>query len=217
MFHFGKVMRMTDDLPRLRSDAEENRARILDAAREVFAERGLSASMREVARRAGVGPATLYRRFPSKQDLVNAAFDDEIAACSRIVRDGCADTDAWRGLRSVITRLGELSPHNQGFTDAFTSAFPDSIDIRAHRAGMHRELADLCRRAKATGMLRADFELDDLVLIIVAGRGLSGVSTGKRVAAARRFAALAIDALSASDRHSVLSAPARIGAGVMAS
>ena len=58
----------------LRADAEDNRERVLEAARELFAERGLDVPLREVARRAGVGPATLYRRFPTKQSLVDAAF-----------------------------------------------------------------------------------------------------------------------------------------------
>jgi AcrR family transcriptional regulator len=211
-------MNVTDHLPQsLRSDAEENRLRILQAAREVFAEEGLAVSMRDIARRAEVGPATLYRRFPTKQLLVAAAFDDELRACRAIVTDGCADTDAWRGLRAVITRIGELNARNQGFTDAFSSAFPDSVDFTAHRTGMLRDLAELCRRAKAAGKLRPDFVLDDLVLIILAGRGLSGGPVEARVAAARRFSALAIDALSGTTERSILPPPARVTATAVAS
>jgi AcrR family transcriptional regulator len=211
-------MAMTDELTQsLRSDAEENRLRILEAAREAFAEEGLSVSMRDIARRAEVGPATLYRRFPTKQILVAEAFDDELRACRAIVTDGCADPDPWRGLRAVITRIGELNARNQGFTDAFSSAFPDSVDFTAHRTGMLRDLADLCRRAKAAGALRADFVLDDLVLIILAGRGLSRGPVSHRVAASRRFSALAIDALSGTNERSILPPPARIAAAAVAS
>ena len=75
---------MTDRLPHtLRSDARDNRERILDAARAVFAAEGLNVPMREIARRAGVGPATLYRRFPTKEMLVTEAFTDADARLSR--------------------------------------------------------------------------------------------------------------------------------------
>ena len=85
---------MVDHLPQtLRSDALDNRERILDAARAVFAAEGLDVPMREIARRAGVGPATLYRRFPTKQALAAEAFTDQMHACHAIVEEGLADPD----------------------------------------------------------------------------------------------------------------------------
>ncbi|MGX1032686.1 AcrR family transcriptional regulator [Streptomyces ambofaciens] len=85
---------MTDHLPHtLRSDAEDNRERILDAARALFAAQGLRVPMREVARRAGVGPATLYRRFPAKQELITEACKDQLRACRAIVDEGLAHPD----------------------------------------------------------------------------------------------------------------------------
>lgn len=194
----------------LRADAEENRERVLESARELFAERGLDVPLREVARRAAVGPATLYRRFPTKQDLVAAAFADELAACRAIVEEGCSDADPWRGLCSVIMRLGELNSRNHGFTDAFLSANPGSGDFAAHRLSLLRLLDGLCRRAQAAGSLRADFVLDDLVLVIMAGRGLSAPSAKRRLAAARRFSALAIEAFRASGTRSELPPPASV-------
>ena len=88
----------------LRVDARENRVRVLAAARELFAESGLEVTMRQIARRAGVGPATLYRRFPTKQDLVFEAFENELAECGSIVHDGAADPDPWRGFCDVLER-----------------------------------------------------------------------------------------------------------------
>ncbi|HEY4268455.1 MAG TPA: helix-turn-helix domain-containing protein [Galbitalea sp.] len=193
---------MTDQLPRmprarqkLRADAEDNRERVLQAARELFSERGLDVHMREIARRAGVGPATAYRRFPTKQLLADAAFADELRSCAAIVAEGCADPDAWRGLSSVLMRIGEVNARNQGFVDAFMSMFPETIDFSAHRIGMLRSLAVLARRAKEAGELRDDFTIDDLVLILMAGRGLKAATPDLRAAAARRFSALAIDGL----------------------
>ena len=157
----------------LRADAEENRELLLDAARRLFSERGLAVPMRAVARAAGVGPATLYRRFPTRQDLIASAFADELQACSGIVADAAADVDPWRGVCSFLTRIGELNARNQGFTDAFMSAFPDAIDFAAHRANILRSLAALVRRAQDAGAMRSDIVLDDLVLLLMAGRGLS--------------------------------------------
>src|SRR3978361_2153543 len=148
---------MSDRLPHiLRIDAEENRELLLSAARSLFSERGLDVPMREVARHAGVGPATLYRRFPTKQDLIIAAFEDELRECGSIVAAACADPDPWKGLCAFLLRIGELNARNQGFTDAFMSSFPEAIDFTSHRAGMLASLSELCRRAQEAGALRAD-------------------------------------------------------------
>ena len=200
----------------LRADAEDNRERVLEAARALFSDRGLDVPMREIARTAGVGPATLYRRFPTKQALIDAAFTDELIACRGIVDDGCADPDPWRGLKSVLRRIGEQNAHNQGFTAAFITAFPDAIDFSRHRTGMLRSLAELCGRAQKSGGLRADFVPDDLVLILMAARGIAAPTLNARLAAARRFSALAIDALRASGDRETLPPPARVAAPLVA-
>ncbi|WP_092553762.1 TetR/AcrR family transcriptional regulator [Herbiconiux ginsengi] len=207
---------MAEPLPHiLRSDAEDNRVRVLEAARELFSERGLEVPMRAIARRAGVGPATLYRRYPTKQALIEAAFTDELRACRAIVAEGCADPDPWRGFSSVLFRIGELNAHHQGFIDAFMSTFPDAVDFAAHRAGMLRALAELCRRAQATGAMRSDIVIDDLVLVLMAGRGVSAATDELRVAAARRFAALAIEGFRATGAEEPLPPRAHVASFVL--
>jgi AcrR family transcriptional regulator len=181
----------------LRSDALDNRERILDAARALFAAEGLDVPMREIARRAGVGPATLYRRFPTKQLLVTEVFTDEMRACHAIVEEGRADPDPWRGFCVVIEKLCELHARNRGFTDAFMATFPDAIDFAADREHALNSIAELARRAKATGRLRPDFVLDDLILMLMANRGIHATSTAAQVRASRRFAALMIRAFQA--------------------
>lgn len=186
---------MTGEMPHnLRADAQENRDRILTAARAVFSERGLDASMREVARRADVGPATLYRRFPTKQALIDDVFADEMRACRQIVEDGCADPDPWRGFSGVIEELSILNVQNRGFVDAFMSANPQAPAFLEHRTVLLRHLHTLISRAQRAGRLRRDFTADDLVLILLAGRGLTSTDPTTRTIAARRFAALALDA-----------------------
>ena len=116
-----------------RSDALDNRERILEAARAVFAAEGLDVPIRKIARRAGVGPATLYRHFPTKQALAAEAFTDQMHACQTIVAEGLTDPDPWQGFRVVVERLFELHARNRGFTVAFTSAFPHAIDLATIR------------------------------------------------------------------------------------
>ncbi|MEU5673188.1 TetR/AcrR family transcriptional regulator [Micromonospora sp. NPDC047762] len=178
----------------LRSDALDNRERILDTARAVFAAEGMDVPMREIARRAGVGPATLYRRFPTKQALATEAFADQMNACVAVVDEGLTDPDPWRGLCLVIEQLCELQARSRGFTAAFTSAFPHAVDLAAKREAALTSLAELMRRAKGTGHLRPDVGLDDLVLMLMANGGLYATSTNARAAASRRFAALTIEA-----------------------
>src|ERR1700754_2516646 len=177
-----------------RSDALDNRERILEAARAGVAAGGLDGAMRQSARRAGVGPATLYRHFPTKQALAAEAFTDQMHACQTIVAEGLTDPDPWQGFRVVVERLFELHARNRGFTAAFTSAFPHAIDLASVRQRALAMLAELAGRAKDTGHLRPDFVLDDLILLLMANGGLLGRSEDARVAASRRLAALAIRA-----------------------
>ncbi|MFT2816113.1 TetR/AcrR family transcriptional regulator [Leifsonia sp. A12D58] len=183
----------------LRVDAQDNRDRILAAARVLFAEQGLDVGMREIARRAQVGPATLYRRFPTKQHLIDEAFAVELRSCRQIVADGCANADPWQGFVSVVHLLTALNVRNRGFVDAFISTDPSADAFSSHRRELLHMLAELARRAQTAGSLRDDFVIQDLVLVLLAGRGLTSVSPAGRDIAASRFAALAIDAFHAPD------------------
>lgn len=187
----------------LRSDALDNRERILDAARALFSAGGLDVPMREIARRAAVGPATLYRHFPTKQSLATEAFADQLSACRTIVDEGCADPDPWRGLCLVIEKICELHARDRGFSEAFMSTFPGAPD-GGGREYTVRAVAGLAQRAKDAGRLRPDFVLDDVVLILMANKGIHTRSTDTQVMASRRFAGLAIQALKASPEQAPL-------------
>lgn len=193
----------------LRSDALDNRERILDAARALFSADGLDVPMREVARRAEVGPATLYRHFPTKQMLATEAFADQLRACRTIVDDGCADPDPWRGLCLVIEKVCELHARDRGFSEAFMSTFPGAKDV-AGREYTVKKVAGLAQRAKDSGQLRSDFVLDDLILILMANKGIHAASTATQVMASRRFAGLAIQAFQACPQHAPLPPATRL-------
>ncbi|MEW2515547.1 helix-turn-helix domain-containing protein [Streptomyces sp. NPDC046870] len=190
---------MTVHVPRtVRSDARDNRIRILDAARAVFGEEGLGAPMREVARHAAVGPATLYRHFPTKRELIAETFAEQRRACRAAVRDALADPDPWHGFRSLIERICELHAHSRGFAEAFMTAFPEAMDFAGDRERTLGAVGELARRAQRTGRLRPGFVVDDLVLMLMAHRGLQDTPRAHRLTASRRFAAYVIEAFRAA-------------------
>ncbi|MEU5928990.1 TetR/AcrR family transcriptional regulator [Streptomyces antimycoticus] len=174
--------------PGLRSDAASNRRRVLEAARALFVSRGLDVPMATIARHAGVGVATLYRRFPTREALVTAVFSDEFAACSAIVDDALADEDAWRGFRRTIESVCASQAHDRGFNDAFLSSFPDAVGFERERLRIEDGFAEVVRRAKAAGRLRPDFDVSDLTLVFMANRGVIG-DAATAPAASRRLVA----------------------------
>jgi AcrR family transcriptional regulator len=164
----------------LRADAERNRERVLSAARQVFAEQGLDASTNEIARRAGVGVATLFRRFPTRDDLVGAVFADKMSAYAAAVDEALAESDPWQGFSGFIERVCQMQADDRGFADVLTMTFPTAKALEEERDRTARALAVLLDRAKATGRLRGDFAHQDVPLILMAN---AGVVTATRDAA----------------------------------
>src|SRR5215213_1094035 len=164
----------------LRADAEQNRARVLQAARELFAEQGLDASTNEIARRAGVGIATLLRRFPSRDELVGAVFADRMSAYTAASADALTDPDPWHGFCGFIERVCEMQADDRGFADVLTLTFPTTKGLEEERDRSAKAVAKLLIRAKASGRLRKDFAHQDVPLILMAN---AGVVTATREAA----------------------------------
>jgi AcrR family transcriptional regulator len=165
---------------RLRADAERNRERVLDAARQVFAEQGLDASTNEIARRARVGVATLFRRFPTRDDLIAAVFADKMRAYTAAIDDALADPDAWHGFCRFIERVCQMQADDRGFADVLTLTFPTAKALETQRNQAADALTELLEHAKATDRLRADFAHQDVPLILMAN---AGVVTATRDAA----------------------------------
>lgn len=125
-------------------------------------------------------------------DVASAgAFADQLHACRTIVDEGCADPDPWRGLCLVIEKICELHARDRGFTEAFVSTLPGAPGV-AGREYTVKAVVGLVRRAEDAGRLRPDFELDDLILVLMANKGIHATSTAAQVMASRRFTALAI-------------------------
>lgn len=175
--------------PVLRIDAAANRARILAAARELFAAHGLDVPMSAIARRAGVGVATLYRRFPTRDDLVTAAFTDEISTCAGLLDRALADPDPWRAFCRVLTEVSAMQARDQGFSAAFLTAYPHAPHFAQLRDRTENGLAELVRRAQESGDLRPDFDPADIVLVLQAVRGVRLSTPAATAAASHRLVA----------------------------
>lgn len=149
------AMAVSDPIP-LRADAQRNLERILAAAREAFAERGLDVGVEEIARRAGVGKATFFRRYPSKDALILAVLDDFVSEMEASAERTAAMDDPWEGLRCFMFEHARMQAENAGFFDAMAARFhqrqqfPQEIIDRtiaaaeralepARRAGLVRE------------------------------------------------------------------------------
>lgn len=179
-----------------RSDARDNRLRILAAARHTFASEGPRAPVREIARRAAVSVATVYRHFPSREDLLAEAFAEQFTTCREIVAEGLAAADPWDGFRLVIEKLMVLHAHHQGFARAFASQVVPPAERAEERGRTLHDLSALMQNAKDKRALRRDITLVDLTMVLMANNGIAAPSTASKVAAARRFAALVAQSFS---------------------
>ncbi|PZG01773.1 TetR/AcrR family transcriptional regulator [Nonomuraea aridisoli] len=169
-----------------RADARRNRERILEAAREVFAAQGIDAPMSAVARRAGVGVSTLYRRFPTRTALATAAFAEQLALWAAACDQALADPDPGHGLYALLEEVCTPQVTDRGFASVFLDQFPDALDHEHERDCAEERLARLLQRARETGQLRDDFDPADIALLLLADSGLAGQPRETAVAASRR-------------------------------
>jgi AcrR family transcriptional regulator len=200
----------TEVRARLRSDARDNRERILAVARASFATGGLDVPLREIARGAEVGAATVYRHFASKEALLAEVFADQMASCAEIVRRGLASDDPWRGLCLVVEELMAVHALDKGFARAFTSRMTEPVEFAVERDRTLTSLRKLVRQAKDAGSLREDFVLEDINLALLANEGIRADTPEMRLAASRRFAALMLQSFQAHPVAVPLPPPVRL-------
>ncbi|MFI9772661.1 TetR/AcrR family transcriptional regulator [Streptomyces sp. NPDC052415] len=156
----------------LRIDAERNRDRILAAARRLFATEGLGVSMAAVAREAGVGKATLSRRFATRDELVDAVFADRMDGYAAAVATALADPDPWRGFTGYVHTVCAMQAADRGFADVLTMTFPAAKALEKRRAEAYHGFLELITRAKDTGHLREDFTDRDMPILLMANAGV---------------------------------------------
>jgi hypothetical protein len=124
-------------------------------------------------------------------------FGDQLSTCLSVVDDALADPDPWRGFCSAIERVCAMQVADRGFSAAFLTAFPDAIDFERLRNDAEERFAEVVRRAKASGKLRADFAPADLALVLHANAGIAASSPEAAMAASRRLVAYLLQAFRA--------------------
>ena len=188
-------MAATNQAPR-RKDAQRNREAILAAARELFADCA-DVPMYEVARRAEVGQATLYRNFPDRRDLAAALLLEEMEHTEQLAVEHAGDPDAFfvllRNVVEAIARfhaLGELAREDACLGSA----------LQSRRRHLRELLTEPLRAAKAAGTVRCDLTIDDVFLVLLMVRGAVDAADGSsgRAGAAGRALALLLDGMTPS-------------------
>lgn len=181
----------------LRRDAVRNQALILAAAHDVFAEQGFDAPLDDVARRAGIGIATLYRRYPGRQELVEAVLADKANAYLAAACEAMRADDPWAGFSGYIERIFELQSGDQTVADLLTMQMPKCPNISAVRQQIDSAQQAVISRAIDAGVLRADFELGDVIVLLLAHRGVAQATARNGPHAWRRLLCFTLDALRA--------------------
>ena len=149
----------------LRRDAERNRQLIIDAARVVFAERGLGASHDEIANQAGVGVGTVYRRFPDKEQLIDALFEDAMEEIYALAQESLANPDPWDGFVQFLVRGQELQCADRGLKELVLGSDRGAEHVARARARILPTVELLFERAHEAGVLRENVVPTDLPLM----------------------------------------------------
>jgi len=192
---------------RLRADAERNRAALVAAAQRVFAEYGLEAPLEEIAQRAGVGIATLYRRFPARDQLIAAALIDKVTQYADAAAEAARDSDPWAGFVRYVQRICELQAGDRGLSDLLSMTLAADERIEQLRAAANAQVVRLIERAKDAGRLRADFVGEDLLLLLIASAAVGHATRADAPDSWRRLVALILDAFERHDAPPLPPAP----------
>jgi AcrR family transcriptional regulator len=185
-----------DPSPRpLRADAERNRRLVLETAARVFAERGLGATLNDIAHEAGVGVGTVYRRFPDKRALIDALVDVKFSNLVDLARAAADAPTAGEGLRTYIWGAAEARAHDRGLAQMLAGAGTPGEGANAQRRMLHGLVEDLVARAQAEGSVRPDVAASDvpmfMLMIGAVADGTRGVADGVW----QRYARLLVDGL----------------------
>ncbi|GGP11698.1 TetR/AcrR family transcriptional regulator [Nonomuraea glycinis] len=185
----------------MRKDAVQNRERLLQAARQLFADGGLDVPLEEIARTAGVSIGTLYNRFPTRDALVEAVFADRVATVADLAERALAMDDAWDGFVAFLTGVCELQAADLGYNDLAARTAPVDGD-RGY--GLMLKILD---RAQRSGELRPDVTLADMAFVLW-GVAATIRATHEVVPGAwRRHLALTLDGLRTATAHPLPAPP----------
>jgi AcrR family transcriptional regulator len=194
-------MSAPDVRPGLRSDARRNRRRLLESAREVMREQGLDASLGEIARRAGVGNATLYRHFATREALYEAVFAEYGSELEEIRERVLRIDDGWEALTTWLEETGAAFATDKAFADLVTRGMTRSPALNELCMRAIGLAETLFRNAQRQGVVRADAEFTDLMLVTYALQHVVAATSQVAPDAWRRHLAIALDGFRPLERH----------------
>jgi AcrR family transcriptional regulator len=188
----------------LRRDAERNRRRIIDAAREVFAAQGLASGLNEIARHADLGVGTVYRHFADKNALIEAAVQDELESMAALAEECLAADSGWDGLDRFLRKAIARQVAHRGLRDAFLGSPYLTRHGEGLRARVTPRVAALLDRARREGAVRSGITLGDLLIAQFMITEFANRSEDIRPGTYQRFLDLFIDSLRAQpEQHNV--------------
>jgi AcrR family transcriptional regulator len=193
-------------MPR-RRDALERHDKLIAAAQREFAAHGVDASLEKIARDAGVAIGTLYRHFPTRLDLLIAAFEPRLEEFLDGAKQAMDMKDPWQGFVYYLENLFRIQAGDRGFNDFLSRRFPGNADTERIHDQMCQQIEDVLTRAQAAGKVRRDIVLADIVNLIWANGRIIDATSVTAPNAWRRYLYLMLDAYRAQRAHSIPEPP----------
>lgn len=177
----------------LRKDAERNRKRVLEAARDLFAVRGLEPNLNDIAHHAGVGVGTVYRRFATKEELLEAIFEDGMNQLTDLAETALRQPDSWQGFEWFVEQMCELTATDRGLREmAFSKAYGcDRVNAAQER--LVPALTKLVERAQIDGHLRPELSSTDMPIFGLLAGTVSEFAGHVDADLWRRYVAILLD------------------------
>jgi AcrR family transcriptional regulator len=191
----------------LRRDARESRDKLIAAAQREFASRGVDASLEKIAREAGVSIGTLYRHFPTRLDLLMAAFKPRVEEFLEGAKKALAIDDPWEGFVSYLENLFSVQAGDRGFNDFLSRRFTDNADTERIHDDMCRQIEVVLSRAQEAGAARPDITQADIINLIWSNGRITSATSATAPNAWRRHLYLMLDAYRAERAHPIPEPP----------
>ncbi|MGY4710316.1 TetR/AcrR family transcriptional regulator [Mycolicibacterium sp. CBM1] len=179
----------------LRKDAQRNRQRVIEAARDLFAQKGLEPNMNDVAHHAGVGVGTVYRRFATKAELLEAVFLDGLKQMMELAELALQQDDSWDGFVWLVEQMAKISATDRGLREMAFSNYSSGTRLNATKEHLVPALTRIVERTQADGYLRPEIAATDMPIISLLAGTVSEFAGGVNGDLWRRYVALFIEGL----------------------
>ena len=179
----------------LRRDAERNRRRIIEAARELCATRGLEATLNEVAHHANLGVGTVYRRFPTKEALFEAIFEDGVDQLVALAETALEAENSWEGFSWFVQQMTDLTATDRGLREVAFSRACCGGRVDAGRTRLDPVVTKLVERAQRDSYLRPEIRSTDVPLLGLMAGAVSEYSDGLSADLWRRYVAILLQGM----------------------